>query len=166
MDALGPFRGLDLNSTRVLEFETANHILATYSNNAASSTVVPSFLIKKNYLLHVLVVMFLEHFITEHVSPNSPSRTNLLSAVSVAGKGDEETISFPEQRHVNVWRKVLMKSESRCYYCCRSLFLVTSYGTTKENCIQRYGLTYREMHGAKKFCQSKTNIRKEIITKR
>ena len=25
-----------------------------------------------------------------------------------------------------------MKSESRCYYCCRSLFLVTSYGTTKE----------------------------------
>ena len=58
MDALGPFRGLDLNSTRVLEFETANHILATYSNNAVSSTVVPSFLIKKNYLLHVLVVMF------------------------------------------------------------------------------------------------------------
>ena len=58
MDALDPFRGLDLNSTRVLEFETANHILATYSNNAVSSTVVPSFLIKKNYLLHVLVVMF------------------------------------------------------------------------------------------------------------
>ena len=58
MDALGPFRGLDLNSARVLEFETANHILATYSNNAVSSTVVPSFLIKKNYLLHVLVVMF------------------------------------------------------------------------------------------------------------
>ena len=58
MDALGPFRGLDLNSTRVLEFETANHILATYSNNAVSSTVVPSFMIKKNYLLHVLVVMF------------------------------------------------------------------------------------------------------------
>ena len=83
MDALGPFRGLDLNCTRVLEFETANHILATYSNNAASSTVVPSFLIKKTYLLHVLVVMFLAHFIFEHFSPNSPSRTNLLSAVSL-----------------------------------------------------------------------------------
>ena len=69
MDAEGPFRGLDPNCTRLLEFETANHILATYSNNVVSSTVVPIFLIKKTYLLHVLVVMVLEHFIFEHFSP-------------------------------------------------------------------------------------------------
>ena len=78
VDAEDPFRGLDLNCTRLLGFEIANHILAyitgaTYSDDV----VIPSFLPKKNHLLHILVVMSLEHFIAEYVSQKQPIKIKL-----------------------------------------------------------------------------------------
>ena len=42
-----------------------------------TSTVIPSFLPKKNQLLHLLVVMSLEHFIAEHVSQKQPIKIKL-----------------------------------------------------------------------------------------
>ena len=86
MDPKDPFRGLDVNCTRLLGFEIANHILAyisgaTYSDMLSTSTVIPSFLPKKNHFLHILVVMFLEHFIAEYVSRKQPVKINLPSTV-------------------------------------------------------------------------------------
>ena len=87
MDAEDPFRGLDVNYTRLLGFEIANHILtyitrATYSDNVVRFTVILSSLPKKNHLLHILVVMSLEQFIAEYVSQKQPIKTKLPSTVS------------------------------------------------------------------------------------
>ena len=38
----------------------------------STSTVIPSFLSKKSYLLHILVVMSLEHFIAEKIFLKQP----------------------------------------------------------------------------------------------
>ena len=82
VDAEHPFRGLDLDCTRLLGFEIANHILVYIPELSivmmlSTSTVIPSFLPKKNHLLHVLVVMFLEHFIAEYVSQKQPIKIKL-----------------------------------------------------------------------------------------
>ena len=49
------------------------------------STVIPSFLPKKNHLLHILVVISLKHFIAEYVS-NLPSTYFLSSTKKLQNK--------------------------------------------------------------------------------
>ena len=72
----------------------------------STSTVIPSFLPKKNHLLHILVVMSLEHFIAEYVSQKTAhqDQTYYQQCLSflVAGKRVGETISLPKHRHVDV----------------------------------------------------------------
>ena len=72
----------------------------------STSTVIPSFLRKKNHLLHILVVMSLEHFIAEYVAQKQPIKIKnyhqqCLSFL-VAGKCVGETVFLPEHRHVDV----------------------------------------------------------------
>ena len=43
----------------------------------STSTAIPSFLPKKNDLLHILVVMSLEYFIAEYVSQKQPIKIKL-----------------------------------------------------------------------------------------
>ena len=87
VDAEDPFRGFDLNCTRLLGFEVANHILAyitgaTYSGDVVHFNRDTKFSTKKkNHLLHILVVMFLEHFTAEYVSQKQPIKIKLTNSV-------------------------------------------------------------------------------------
>ena len=72
----------------------------------STSTVIISFLPKKNHLLHIFVVISLEHFIAEYFSTKAAHQDQTYHqqclSFLVADKCVGETISLPEYMHVNV----------------------------------------------------------------
>lgn len=77
MDAGDPIRGFGLNYKRLLNFDIANHVLATLQElpivmMLSTSTVISSFLPNPNHLFNILVVMSLKRFIAKYIFENSP----------------------------------------------------------------------------------------------
>ena len=77
VDAGDPIRGFGLNYKRLLNFDIANHVLATLQElpivmMLSTSTVISSFLPNPNHLFNILVVMSLKRFIAKYIFENSP----------------------------------------------------------------------------------------------
>ena len=91
----------------------------------STSTVIPSFLPKKNHLLHILVVMSLKHFIVECVS-----QKQCLSFL-VADKDVGETVSLSEHWHVDVLNRGGLRKVNEGVIAIFSVVEAYFYKTTK-----------------------------------
>ena len=111
VDAENPFRGLDVNCTRLLGFENANLILVytaevTYSDDVVHIKCDTNFSVKEKSLIACLSGYAFRAFYhrirfskTAHQDQNYHQQ---FSSFLVAGKCVGGTISLPEHRHVDV----------------------------------------------------------------
>ena len=81
-NAEDPFRGLDLNCTRLLGFEIANHVLAyitgaTYSDDVVHFDCDTKFSAKEKSLIAYLSGYVFGDFIVEYVSQKQPIKIKL-----------------------------------------------------------------------------------------
>ena len=111
VDAEDPFRGLDVNCTRLLGFEIANHILAyitgaTYSDDVVHFDCDTKFSAKEKSLIaylsgYVFGAFYHQIRFSKTAHQDQTYHQQCLSFL-VAGKCVGETVSLPEHRHVDV----------------------------------------------------------------
>ena len=111
VDAEDPFRGLDVNCTRLLGFEIANHILAyitgaTYSDDVVHFDCDTKFSAKKKSLIaylsgYVFGAFYRRIRFSKTAHQDQAYHQQCLSFL-VAGKCVSKTISLPEHGHVDV----------------------------------------------------------------
>ena len=111
VDAEDPFRGLDVNCTRLLGFEIANHILAyitgaTYSDDVVHLDCDTKFSAKEKSLIahlsgYVFGAFYRRICLSKTAHQDQTYHQQCLSLL-VAGKCVGETVSLPEHRHVDV----------------------------------------------------------------
>ena len=111
VDAEDPFRGLDVNCTRLLGFKIANHILAYITRATNSDDVVhfdcdTKFSAKEKSLIvclsgYVFGAFYRQIGFSKTAHQDQTYHQQCLSFL-VAGKSVGETVSLPEHRHVDV----------------------------------------------------------------
>ena len=160
VDVEDPCRGLDLNFTRLLGFEIANHILA-YITVATYCDVVhfdcdTKFSAKEKSLIaylsgYVFGAFYRQIRFSKTAHQHQTYHQQCLSFL-VAGICVGETISLPEHRHVNVLNRGGLWKVNEDVIAIYSVAEAYFLSLTKSQC------NYGELHGARKFCQSKAKF--------
>ena len=167
-----PFRGFDLNCTRLLGFEIATHILAyitgaTYSDDVVHFDCDTKFSAKEKslvaYLSGYVFGAFYRRIRFSKIPQQDQTYHQQCLSLLVTGKYVGETISLPEHRHVNVlnrgglWK--VNEDVIAIFSVVEAYFLPSTKKLQKKKCVQRYSqCTYGELHGARKFWQSKAKF--------